>query len=80
MLTNDVEGIICQVPGLTATQIARTLYGDDGYHERVGAACRELCRLGRTERRGHGGPGDRYTYYCKNCEWIAKKGAPSIST
>lgn len=50
-------------PGLTATELARELHGDDGYHERVGGACRVLAQFGKVKRRGNGGPGDPYTYY-----------------
>ncbi len=63
MLADDIHSVICRNPGLTATQIAMRLYGDDGYHARVAADCRFLAHSGRVERRGAGGPGDPYTYY-----------------
>jgi hypothetical protein len=63
MLLDDVERTICANPGLTATQIARVLFGADGYAEQVNHSCLGLVRVGRIERRGRGGPGDPFTYY-----------------
>ena len=63
MLLDDVERIISEKPGLTATQIARVLYGPRGYAEQVNHGCLALARLGRIERRGGGGPGDPFKYF-----------------
>jgi hypothetical protein len=63
MLLDDVERIIRTKPGLTATQIARVLFGADGYAEQVNYSCLRLARAGRIERRGRGGPGDPFTYH-----------------
>jgi hypothetical protein len=63
MLLDDVERIIRERPGLTATQIARALYGRNGYAEQVNHGCLALARVGRIERRGRGGPGDPFTYH-----------------
>jgi hypothetical protein len=63
MLIDDVERIIHTAPGLTATQIARKLYGIHGYGERVRAACQMLHHAGRIERTGQGGPGDPYRFH-----------------
>ena len=63
MLIDDVEAAIARTPGLTATQIARKLYGNNGYGERVRAVCQILHMLGRIERTGKGGPGDPYRFY-----------------
>ena len=63
MLIDDVERIIQTTPGLTATQIARKLYGINGYGERVRAACQMLHHSGRIERTGRGGPGDPFRFY-----------------
>lgn len=62
-MLDELERLIHLTPGLRATQLAEALFGVDGYHERVGAACRTLVQLGRAERRGSGGPGDPYTYH-----------------
>ena len=63
MLIDDVERIIRTTPGLTATQIARNLYGINGYGERVRSVCQTLHALGRIERTGLGGPGDPFRFY-----------------
>ena len=63
MLIDDVERIIRTASGLTATQIARKLYGHNGYGERVRSVCQTLHKLGRVERTGMGGPGDPFRFY-----------------
>jgi len=63
MLLDDVERIIREEPGLTATQIARLLLGPNGYAERINGACQVLLLSGRIEGRGRGGPGNPFTYY-----------------
>jgi len=63
MLLEDVERLIHEVPGLTATALAQRLFGHDGYHSRVSAECRALVHVRRVERRGSGGPADPFTYY-----------------
>ena len=63
MLLDDVERIIRERPGLTATQIARVLFGANGYAEQVNHSCLALARVGRIERRGRGGPGAPFAYY-----------------
>jgi len=63
MLIDNIERIIRTTPGLTATQIARQLYGNSGYGERVRAVCQSLHELGRIERTGMGDPGDPFRFY-----------------
>jgi hypothetical protein len=63
MLVDDVEQVIHRSPGLTATEIAQTLFGIDGYRERVGAVCQSLIKSGRVSRHGAGGPGHPFTYH-----------------
>jgi len=63
MLIEDVERLIQEAPGLTATALAQRLFGYDGYHSRVSAEIRALVHVKRVERRGGGGPGDPFTYY-----------------
>ncbi len=63
MLIEDVERLIQETPGLTATALAQRLFGHDGYHSRVSAEIRALVHVGRVERRGGGGPGDPFTYH-----------------
>jgi hypothetical protein len=71
MLIDDVERLIHEAPGLTATALAQRLFGHDGYHSRVSTECRVLAHVKRVERRGGGGPGDPFTYYP-----IAKQSLP----
>jgi len=63
MLIEDVERLIREAPELTATALARRLFGNEGYHARVSAECRALAHVQRVERRGRGGPADPFTYY-----------------
>ncbi len=63
MLIEDVERLIEEAPGLTATALAQRLFGHDGYHSRVSAEIRALVHVGRIERRGAGGPGHPFTYH-----------------
>ena len=66
MLIEKIERLIREAPGLTATELAQKLFGDDGYHARVGAECRLLAYLQRVERRGAGGVADPYRYFPLN--------------
>jgi len=63
MLLEDIEEHIRQNPGRTATEIAKALFGDHGYHQRVNNHCLALTLAKRVERKGTGGPGDPYTYH-----------------
>jgi hypothetical protein len=63
MLVDELEGLICKTPGLTATELACGLFGPHSYGGRVSAECRMLAHVGRIERRGSGGPGDPYRYF-----------------
>ncbi len=63
MLMDQIEKTVLQIPGQTATEIARSLFGLDGYQERVNHLCAALVKAGRIERRGKGGPGDPFKHY-----------------
>lgn len=63
MLIDDVERVLRNRSGGTATELARVLYGFDGYQERINPALRLLCATGRAWRQGSGGPGDPYRYF-----------------
>jgi hypothetical protein len=63
MLIDDVERIIEEKPGSTATELALTLYGRDGYQEQINPSLRTLCSLGRIQRCGIGGHVDPYRYF-----------------
>jgi hypothetical protein len=67
-MTDDILEVIRSSQGLTASQIARRLFGIDGYAERVNGVCRVLAQFGHVERRGRGGPGDPFTYYPTEAE------------
>ncbi|MET0747792.1 MAG: hypothetical protein ABWY49_06350 [Rhizobium sp.] len=49
--------------GLTEAELARAVFGMDGYQQRVNPSCRLLIARGELERRGAGGPSDPFTYY-----------------
>ena len=63
MLIQALKRLVNEGPGRTATELARALYGHDGYQARVGPALRTLCYSGQIERRGEGGPADPYRYF-----------------
>jgi len=61
-IIDDVEAMIVRRPGLTETELAKALYGSNGYPQQVNAACRTLLRRGRIERRGKG-YAEPFTYF-----------------
>lgn len=61
-IVDEVEVMIGRQPGLTETELAKALYGSNGYPQQVNAACRTLLRRGRIERRGKG-YSEPYTYF-----------------
>lgn len=63
MMIDGVEQLIRRKPGSTASELAKALFGNDGYHERVSGYCLSLYRLSRVKRSGGGGPGDPFTYF-----------------
>jgi hypothetical protein len=63
MLIDDVERAIQRKPGLTATEIARELFGKNGYAEQVRSACQALRVAGRIDRSGGGRPKDPFRHY-----------------
>jgi hypothetical protein len=63
MLLEKVERLIHKTPGLTATELAKMLFGLDADQSRISSECRLLAHVKRVERRGSGGPGDPYRYF-----------------
>ena len=49
--------------GLTERELAKAIFGPDGYQQQVNQVCRRLWSQGLVERRGEGGKRDPYRYY-----------------
>ncbi len=64
-LVDDILSLITRQPGLTEAEIAKHLFGNLGYQQRVNSTCRRLIHEDCIERRGNGGPGDPFTYHRK---------------
>lgn len=62
-VAEDILLLVTTRPGLTETQIAERLFGDEGYQQRVNSTCRRLIREYRIRRQGNGGPGDPFIYF-----------------
>jgi hypothetical protein len=60
MLIEKLEHLICETPGLTATELA---FGINGYYSHVNGMCIALVYAKRAERCGFGGPGDPFRYF-----------------
>ena len=58
-----LEFLITCGPGRTQKELARAIFGAEGYSQRVRAECDRLVRSGRVERRGRGGSASPFTYY-----------------
>ena len=59
----NVEALIARKPGLTAPEIARSLYGADATQQQVSRSLLGLAGEGRLERRGIGGSVDPFRYF-----------------
>ncbi len=53
---------IAEQPGLTEAELARAIFGADGYQQRLNPSCRLMVAQGEIERLGSGGPSDPFTY------------------
>jgi hypothetical protein len=58
-----IEALVGKRPGLTESEIAAELFGEEGYQQRVNQDCRWLVGQGRIARRGNGGVNDPYRYF-----------------
>jgi hypothetical protein len=47
---------------LTEADVAREIFGKDGYQQRVNSTCRRLLKQGKLRRHGRGGSSDPFTY------------------
>jgi hypothetical protein len=61
-LLERVVAAIMRRPGMTEAEIAGSLFGRDGYQQKINPACRRLLATGKILREGKGGPGDPFTY------------------
>ncbi len=62
-LAENIELLVRRRPGLTEVELARELFGNRAYQQRVNSTCRRLIRQGRVIRLGDGGPGSPFTYH-----------------
>ncbi|MBA3896563.1 MAG: hypothetical protein H0X36_05415 [Sphingomonadaceae bacterium] len=62
-LADDIELLVGKRPGLTAAQIAESIYGADGYQQKVNSTCRRLLKQGRVIRGGNGYQADPFRYH-----------------
>ena len=59
----NVEALIARKPGLTAPEIARSLFGAEAIQQQVNPSLLGLAGEGRLERRGLGGSVDPFRYF-----------------
>ena len=52
-------------PGRTESELARAIFADKAYQQRVNQDCQLLLARGLVERRGSGRPADPYRYFPK---------------
>lgn len=62
-LADDIELLVFRSPGVTEAELAKELFGNRAYQQRVNSTCRRLIQQGRVMRHGNGGPGDPFTYH-----------------
>jgi hypothetical protein len=65
-LADDIELVVFRRPGLTEIELARELFGNRAYQQRVNSTCRRLIQQGRLVRHENGGPGHPFTYHPKD--------------
>jgi hypothetical protein len=62
-LADDIMNELRKRSGLTAMEIAVSIFGRRQYYKPVYQECRRLVEAGRLLRRGEGGQDDPFTYY-----------------
>ena len=58
-----LQFLIKEGPGRTERELAESIFGKEGYQQRVNSECNMLIIQGQVERRGKGGPSDPYRYH-----------------
>lgn len=58
-----IQSIVENSPGLTEVQISESLFGKEGYQQRVNSSCRRLLKMGAVQRHGRGGFREPFQYY-----------------
>ena len=61
-VADDIEALVARQPGLTETEIAKTLFANEGDSQRVSLMCRRLIAEGRLRRSGTGTTASPFTY------------------
>jgi hypothetical protein len=61
-IADDIEALVARQPGLTETEIAKTLFANEGDSQRVSLMCRRLIAEGRLRRSGAGTMANPFTY------------------
>ena len=59
----EVERLVQRSPGLTASELAEGLFGDEDRHKQIASCCGELVEQGRIDRKGKGSAADPYRYF-----------------
>lgn len=67
-----IEELVANEPGMTEAQLSQTIFGDEGYQQRVNSNCRRLIAAGKIERSGDGGRLDPYKYRLAGGKRLAK--------
>ena len=62
-IRDDLMFQIRKWPGRTEAELARNIFGQSGYQQRVNSDCKLLVSQKLIARRGFGGPSDPYRYY-----------------
>jgi hypothetical protein len=61
-IADDIEALVVRQPGLTETEIAKTLFANERNSQRASLMCRRLIAESRLRRSGTGTMADPFTY------------------
>jgi hypothetical protein len=64
-IADDIEALVARQPGLTETEIAKTLFANEGDSQRVSLMCRRLIAEGRLRRSGAGTMANPFHVFAK---------------